>query len=97
MRGLVGGIEAVALPAADPEQADLPVGFSSVGKRPALRLEVLPDERLPKRGPGRVYYEGPAGDFFLSEVTLAAGTAPVRLAKASQTYAAGGSSATSSQ
>ncbi len=34
----------------------------------ALRIEALPDERLPKRGPGRVYYEGPHGDFFLSEI-----------------------------
>ena len=33
----------------------------------ALRLEVLPDERLPARGPGRSYYEGRDGDFFLSE------------------------------
>jgi mono/diheme cytochrome c family protein len=34
-----------------------------------LRLEVLPDDRLPARGPGRCYYEGPRGDFFLSELT----------------------------
>lgn len=34
----------------------------------ALRLEVLPDPRLPRNGPGRVYYEGPFGDFFLSEL-----------------------------
>ena len=32
----------------------------------ALRLEALPDDRLPKHGPGRVAYEGPQGDFFLS-------------------------------
>ncbi len=35
----------------------------------ALRLEVLPDDRLPARGPGRAYYEGRKGDFFLSEVS----------------------------
>jgi hypothetical protein len=35
----------------------------------ALRLEVLPDDRLPAGGPGRSYYEGRKGDFFLSEVT----------------------------
>ncbi|MFV0444053.1 MAG: DUF1553 domain-containing protein [Planctomycetaceae bacterium] len=35
----------------------------------ALRLEALPDDRLPARGPGRCYYEGRQGDFFLSEVT----------------------------
>ena len=34
----------------------------------ALRLEVLPDERLPAGGPGRAYYEGRKGDFFLSEL-----------------------------
>src|SRR5262249_48438105 len=32
----------------------------------AVRLEVLPHESLPKNGPGRVFYEGPFGDFFLS-------------------------------
>jgi hypothetical protein len=36
----------------------------------ALRLEVIPDDRLPSGGPGRVYYEGPFGDFFLSEFTV---------------------------
>lgn len=36
----------------------------------ALRLEVLPDDRLPAHGPGAAYYEGRRGDFFLSEVTL---------------------------
>ena len=36
----------------------------------ALRIEALPDDSLPKRGPGRIAYEGPFGDFFLSEVTL---------------------------
>ncbi len=39
----------------------------------ALRLEVLPDDRLPQRGPGRVSYEGPFGDFFLSEIAAAVG------------------------
>jgi hypothetical protein len=37
----------------------------------AVRLEALPHESLPKHGPGMVYYEGPAGDFFLSEIKLA--------------------------
>ena len=35
----------------------------------SLRLEVLPDSRLPQRGPGRAYYEGRKGDFFLSELS----------------------------
>src|SRR5262249_41571988 len=48
----------------------------------ALRLEVLPDERLPKHGPGRVYYEGAFGDFFLSEFTLGADGRPVKFARA---------------
>src|SRR6185503_8185791 len=33
----------------------------------AIRLEALPHESLPLHGPGRAYYEGPKGDFFLSE------------------------------
>lgn len=55
----------------------------------AIRLEVLPDERLPKHGPGRVFYEGPFGDFFLSEVTLTAGGKQVPFAAASQSFASG--------
>jgi hypothetical protein len=48
----------------------------------AIRLEVLADERLPNGGPGRIYYEGPAGDFFLSELTVRAGNKPVSLKQA---------------
>jgi hypothetical protein len=59
----------------------------------ALRLEVLPDERLPRRGPGRVFYEGPAGDFFLSELTVQVGSVPLKLQGATQTFAAGGKGA----
>lgn len=39
----------------------------------AIRLEALPDDRLPKHGPGRVAYEGPVGDFHLSTLTTSAG------------------------
>jgi hypothetical protein len=39
----------------------------------AIRLEVLADERLPKHGPGRIFYEGPAGDFMLSNIELLSG------------------------
>src|SRR5205823_4113284 len=60
----------------------------------AVRLEVLPDDSLPKRGPGRVYYEGAFGDFFLSEVTLTAGGEAVRFARASQDFADGTNNAT---
>jgi hypothetical protein len=56
----------------------------------ALRLEVLPDDSLPKRGPGRVYYEGAPGDFFLSELTLSAGGGPVKFARASHSFTGGG-------
>ena len=49
----------------------------------ALRLEVLPDERLPGRGPGKTFYEGSKGDFFLTEF-IVAGAA---VAEASETYA----------
>jgi len=59
----------------------------------AIRLEVLPDERLPKHGPGRIFYEGPPGDFFLSEFTLSTGGNTVKLARATQTFASGTSNA----
>ena len=52
----------------------------------AVRLEVLPDDRLPKHGPGRVYYEGPAGDFFLSEVRVTASGKPIRLTHATSSW-----------
>jgi hypothetical protein len=64
----------------------------------AIRLAVLPDDRLPKRGPGRVYYEGPPGDFFLSDIELSVGDDPktaktLRFARATQSFASGNSTA----
>ena len=59
----------------------------------ALRIEALPDPSLPKNGPGRVYYEGPFGDFFLSEVTLRANGQAVKLTSPSQSFASGGNTA----
>jgi hypothetical protein len=59
----------------------------------ALRLEVMADDRLPNGGPGRVYYEGPPGDFHLSEVTLLAEGRRVELADATQSFASGGNTA----
>jgi Protein of unknown function (DUF1553)/Protein of unknown function (DUF1549)/Planctomycete cytochrome C len=56
----------------------------------ALRLEVLPDERLPNHGPGRVFYEGPPGEFFLSELTVLADGKPVKMASADHSFAADG-------
>ena len=43
---------------------------ADISRISALRLDVLPDDRLPAHGPGRVYYEGSPGDFFLSELSL---------------------------
>lgn len=59
----------------------------------AIRLEALPDDRLPKHGPGRIYYEGPAGDFHLSEVTLKSEGRPIKIAKGMQSFAAGNANA----
>jgi hypothetical protein len=55
----------------------------------AIRLEAIPDERLPKHGPGHVYYEGPIGDFFLSEVQWEADRQPRSFVSAHQTFASG--------
>lgn len=59
----------------------------------ALRLEVLPDESLPKHGPGRVYYEGPLGDFFLSEIEWEAGAQRCTFNHAVQSFANGNNNA----
>ena len=59
----------------------------------AVRLEALPDDRLPKHGPGRVYYEGPFGDFFLSNIAIAAPGGGARFIRASQSFASGNSNA----
>ncbi len=66
---------------------------SSLKEIVAVRLEALPDDRLPKHGPGRIYYEGPFGDFFLSDIALTVGETPHRFARATQTFAAGNSNA----
>ncbi len=55
----------------------------------SLRLEVLADDRLPKHGPGRIDYEGPFGDFFLSEVSILADGRKIPLSGASHTFADG--------
>ncbi|MCA9069587.1 MAG: DUF1553 domain-containing protein, partial [Planctomycetaceae bacterium] len=56
------------------------------GNVTAIRLEVLPDERLPAGGPGRAYYEGRKGDFFLSEFTATQNGKPLKFSSASQSY-----------
>jgi Protein of unknown function (DUF1553)/Protein of unknown function (DUF1549)/Planctomycete cytochrome C len=52
----------------------------------AVRLEALPHESLPARGPGMAYYEGPKGDFFMGEFQLASGGQPVKIASATDSY-----------
>ncbi len=52
----------------------------------AIRLEVLPDDRLPARGPGRAYYEGRKGDFFLSELTATHNKQSAPFAEGSASY-----------
>jgi len=66
---------------------------STLDKVTALRLEVLPDDRLPKHGPGRIYYEGPIGDFFLSEISLFADGKKIALKEATQSFASGNNTA----
>lgn len=58
-----------------------------------VMIEALPDPRLPKQGPGRVYYEGPIGDFFLSEVTLEAADKKFAWASAEQSNSGGNAAA----
>ena len=61
---------------ADGDQSKRDVYTVQLGSPPsgvtAIRLEALPDDRLPSGGPGRVYYEGPFGDFYLSEIKMSA-------------------------
>ncbi len=54
----------------------------------AIRLQVLPDKRLPQGGPGLTYYEGKHGDFYLTEIeaTSSDGKA-IPWISASSTYA----------
>ncbi|MDB6067649.1 MAG: Planctomycete cytochrome [Pedosphaera sp.] len=60
---------------------DLPAGLK------AIRLEMLTDDRLPNRGPGSVYYEGQAGDFWLSTVKVKADGQALVLTNATESYA----------
>jgi hypothetical protein len=60
----------------------------------AIRLEAFADPRLPGGGPGRVYYEGPPGDFFLSEVTVTSDGKPVKITSATADYSSGSNTPT---
>lgn len=53
----------------------------------AIRLEALPDARLPNYGPGMTNYEGTIGDFFLTEFELYVEGQRVKLDKAVHSYA----------
>jgi hypothetical protein len=63
---------------------ELPAGDRSVR---AIRLEVLPDANLPAHGPGLCDYEGPKGDFFLSEFEVEAAGARIPIAAATDSFA----------
>ena len=52
----------------------------------AIRLEAIPDERLPGLGPGRTYYEGRKGDFFVSEISATLDGQPVDFSSASHDF-----------
>jgi hypothetical protein len=62
------------------------LNFTSEAPITALRLEVLPDDRLPQRGPGRCYYEGRKGDFFLSEFTIMSNGQKWEIAEPTHSY-----------
>lgn len=53
----------------------------------AIRIEALPDPRLPSYGPGMTYYEGTHGNFFLSEFQLSIDGVEAKFAGASHSYA----------
>ena len=55
----------------------------------AIRVEAIPDARLPNGGPGSVFYEGAGGDFTLSEINALANGKPAKFVKATHTHAAG--------
>lgn len=59
---------------------------TSLPRITALRLEALPDERLPADGPGLTYYEGTPGDFFLSEFILSVQQQAVPFAQATESF-----------
>ncbi|MGC6451712.1 MAG: PSD1 and planctomycete cytochrome C domain-containing protein [Pirellulaceae bacterium] len=53
----------------------------------AIRLEALPDPRLPNYGPGMTNYEGTIGDFFLTEFEIQVNGKRINLEKAVHSYA----------
>ena len=60
------------------------------GKKIAsLRLETMTDPSLPNNGPGRTAYEGPVGDFALSEIKVDVDGKPVTLLGKTKVYPSG--------
>ncbi len=55
----------------------------------AVRVEAIPDARLPNGGPGSVFCEGSPGDFTLSEINAFADGQPAKFGNATHTFAAG--------
>jgi len=53
----------------------------------AIRLEALPDSRLPAGGPGSTYYEGTLGDFYLTELRIKSGERVFPISTATETFA----------
>ena len=49
----------------------------------AIRIEAIPDERLPGNGPGAAFYEGRKGDFYLSEVDARIGDSEIEFVDSS--------------
>ncbi|HEX4608104.1 MAG TPA: PSD1 and planctomycete cytochrome C domain-containing protein [Urbifossiella sp.] len=56
----------------------------------AVRIEALPHDSLPAHGPGRAYYEGPKGDYLLSEFVLTADGRKVKVGGTSESSAKSG-------
>ncbi len=52
----------------------------------AIRLEALPDERLPGNGPGTTFYEGSLGDFYLNEFAVFANEKKFLIGSATESY-----------
>lgn len=59
-------------------------GDGSLAGMTELRVEALPDARLPAGGPGLSYYEGPKGDFLLTRLRLEVDGQPVAFTRATQ-------------
>jgi len=56
----------------------------------SMRLEVLPDDSLPAHGPGMAFYEGPKGDFFLSEFHIIVAGQRIKPVRSTDSYSKGG-------